>query len=142
MPQKGLTSVYYCYVHLSHKIMFDHLFKICLSVILVTSLMVPVKWCCADKDQEEPGAIAAIKTCCGVQTEQSSIPADQTHDCACCDANVFATTANVKIAPQTTLFSNYTQPKTVQPEIGQTVDNLSPSDQSRPLHLMHCVWIC
>ncbi len=123
--------------------MFDHLFKICLSVILVTSLVLPMKWCCADKEQVESETIAANDTCCASQTEQSPAPADQTNDCRCCDVNVFTPAVNTKVdSDKTNLSSNHSQPKTIPSETERTVDSLSPSAQSRPLHLMHCVWIC
>lgn len=145
MHQKGFTNVFS--VHLSLQTMFDHLFKICLSLILVTSLMVPMKWCCADNEQRESDFITAKQNCCVPKTNQNEQPPAPvnpiTNNCACCDTNVFTNVTKAKIdSHKTPLYSSNSQLKTIQTETRHAVGNHGLSDQSRSLHLMHCVWIC
>ncbi|WP_339734750.1 hypothetical protein [uncultured Gimesia sp.] len=127
--------------------MISHLIKICLSLMLATSLMAPRTWCCTDSGQTALTSTAPQHTCCfpqPAQQDQPSEPVAPPHNCSCYATNTFADAAKTpKVDPiQMSLHLIDTRQELIPPGKTQSVYHQSPLPHSRPLHLMHCVWTC
>ncbi|QDT41809.1 hypothetical protein Pan241w_18730 [Gimesia alba] len=127
--------------------MISHLIKICLSLMLAASLMVPRTWCCADSGQTTPKPNATQHSCCSPQSAQqtqSSEPLVPVHNCSCCAAKVIANVAKTtKVDPnQTSLHQIDVTPELIPPGNETSLSYQGSLPRSRPLHLLHCVWTC
>ncbi|QDV49942.1 hypothetical protein [Gimesia fumaroli] len=127
--------------------MINHLIKICLSLMLAASLMVPRTWCCADPGPNAPKPNTTSHTCCSPQLTkqtQSLDPVQPFHNCTCSAAKVVASPPKTtKVDPnQTFLHQIDTEQELIPPGKPLSFSYQGALPHSRPLHLLHCVWTC
>ncbi|HAH49324.1 hypothetical protein [Gimesia sp.] len=124
--------------------MFPVLLKAGLSLVYLSSLIAtPGENCVSNRLTTDPHA-SAVTHCCPTHSASHSQPVSPiSSECCQCCVDQFPITSKPRLpAPATGLFTlnDFSLPGiTGQISIS---GSSSPQTSSRPLYLMHCIWIC
>lgn len=124
--------------------MFNLLFKTGLSLTLLSSLTISDSRCCASNNQPQNPAFSADSRCCPSHASPDNHPVRPVSnaDCQCSVKQALATSKSRLPVPDTwiSILHNSTLPS----PSGRTAVEVPHFSQakSRPLYLLHCVWIC
>lgn len=119
------------------------LFKISLSLLLAVSLMIPNSWCCQVLEQQDLQAAVPHAPEHLAHTGQNHQPVSTGSGHSHCDETLYSTTGKSRISVSSAPFvGSETIAASTHSAQELILAGMDAPVASRPLHLMHCVWLC